>query len=913
MNNLKSRESNFLYVVIFTLALLFLAGNGFAQATLVTVNGRVLDEQGLPLPGASIDFRNVESGYVYSSITNAKGNYSKSGMEAGKYEAEVNLSGFAKALRKGMTFNVGARLTIDFTLQQQTLEKEVVVTAESPMVEITKSEISGVINREDIDNLPLLNRNFNDLSILQAGVQIDPTDTSDVRSNGLPWGMGEITVDGVSNEEMSANSARTAVPSDAVREFRVLTNQFAAEYGSAAGVIRTAITQSGTNDFRGRASFYYRNEAFGTPNYFISHDGYKGPDIKDFEKPKYKHLNPSGFLGGPIIKDKLHFFLSYEGFFKETYSQITSPLVPSETVAIPETTNNILAKLNYQLNKNNQFMLRFTYNNISRENSGAGGRYTKDWALDKSQGIGDAQLNWTSFISSSIVNELRFLYSRSEWSFGPSNPALKNAFAIRRPGGYSGKNMQAPQSNWTESVQLLDDLSVYVGAHSLKFGFDYNYAPGGGDISAYRPGYLIFATNAPFDSANPFTYPQVFVKMTGPTTFRLPQHIFALYAQDSWAVSPRLTFNYGIRYNLYTMDPLSIRKLNFPSNFTPRFGFSWDPIGDKKTSLRGGIGTFSANLFGNTSFQFSYMNGQKMLMILFPNYPDPNADNPYWPLWESILGMPPGYLSNQWDSAQSLQTYGIQKNMIAPYALQASLGIQREVLKDVSLSADFIYTRGYHLLTTEEKNPVIPGTGGIRQDPAAGSLMVVSDTGKSEFKGMYLSFSKRYSNGWSLDLSYTLGWSKANTEYMDAVESYDANGWDRRYGYTTTDARHTVTASGIVALPWGFQLSGIASYRSALPWTAYYGYDQNLDSLYSDYLDYRRNSRRGLDHFWINTRISKYINLNRLRLQLFAEVYNLTNHTNFIYFGTEQNSPDFGLPAQALDPRQLQIGIRVDF
>ncbi|MDW7760387.1 MAG: TonB-dependent receptor [Acidobacteriota bacterium] len=912
MVKFKSLNKGFFRVGLISTALVFLALNGFAQATLATVNGKVTDEENLALPGVTINFKNVETGYVFGSMSRDNGTYSISGIEPGRYEAEVKLPGFGTELRKGLTLSVGARLTIDFILKQTALEEEIIVTAGEPMVEISKSEISGVVNRVQIDSLPLLNRNFGDLSILQAGVQIDPTDSSDVRSNALPFGMGGITVDGVSNEEMTANSTRTSIPSDAVREFRVMVNQFSAEYGSAAGVLRAASTQSGTNEFRGRASFYYRDEIFDTPNYFVNHDGYKGNVISDYEKPDFKHLNPSVFLGGPLVKDKLHFFLSYEGAFRETYSQITSPLVPSETVSIPETRHYLFSKLNYQLNENNLFMFRVVLNDSSIKNAGVGGLNTREMAYNSLHNISEGAMNWTSFLSSSTMNELRVLYAWENQEFVTSDPAQADAFSISRPGGMFGKNTQIPKTQWTKRFQVVDNLSIFTGDHSLKFGFDYSYAPGGGDIKAYNPGYYIFATNNPFNAADPFTYPQVFVRIIGDTVFEVPQHIFSLFAQDSWAASDRLTLNFGVRYNYYTMADFDLRQFDFPANISPRFGFSWDPIGDRKTSIRGGVGTFSANLFGNTAAQFIYFSQVKMEQLLFPAYPDPDGINPFWSLWESILGLPPGFLSNQ-GGPQSLGTYELREDMRMPYALQASLGAQREVLTDLSLGVDFVYTRGYKLPTVVDENPVIPGTGGLRQDPSRGSVEVVADTGKSDFKGMYLTLSKRYSQGWSLDLSYTLGWSKANTEYMDSVDSYDEDGWERQYGPTSTDARHTITASGIVDLPFGIQLSGIVFFRSALPWTAYYGFDENRDTLFSDYLDYYRNSRRGFSHFWINNRLSKFFSIGSTRLHLFAEVYNLTNKANFINISANQNSPRFGEPTRALDPRQVQFGVRLDF
>ncbi|MBN1221652.1 MAG: TonB-dependent receptor [Candidatus Aminicenantes bacterium] len=912
MKHWKHLKQGFLGSVFFGLVLFSLVGMGVAQTTLVTLQGVITDEDGAPLPGTTITVKNVETGYVYHATSRADGSYIISGMEAGKYECLVSLSSFASELRRGMTFNIGAKLSVDFVLKPAALEEEVTVTAESPMVEVTKSEISGVVNREEIDNLPLLDRNFADLSILQAGVQTDPSWEGNARSNALPWGMEEILVDGVSNEEGISNGPNTTIPVDAVQEFRVLTNQFAAEYGSAAGMLRSAITRSGTNEFRGRASFFLRDEMFDTPNYFVDHDGYKGDTIDDVELPDYKHNNLSAFLGGPIIKDKLHFFLTYEGIYRKTYDQITSPLVPAESVEVPETRHYMLGKFNYQLNPKNLFALRITLNRTNEENSGTGGLFTKEMAMDYPESYNDFQLSWTSFFSESITNEFRFLYAWRNYTYFSSDPAQGDAFSVERPGGWFGKPTNAPQSGWSQRYQFVDNLSVYIGNHNLKFGFDYSWAPMGGNVNIYNPGYYQFTTNDPFDSSNPMTYPFLFLRMTGDTIFTLEQNQFALFAQDSWSVSPRLTLNFGLRYNYFTMSKFDIRAFDFPANFSPRIGFSWDPVGDRKTSIRGGIGTFSSNFFGNAAFQWAFMSIQKLEIVLFPNYPTPDAPNPFWPLFEQMMGMPPGYLSSQ-GGPQSLGIFKLSENMKTPYALQASLGAQREVMKDLSVAVDFAYTRGYNLFTTLDENPVIPGTGGLRQDPTIGSVEVVGSTGKSDFKGIYFTINKRYSNGWSLDLAYTLSWSKSNTEFMDSVESYDADGWERQYGYNLSDARHRITLSGVFDLPWGFQISGIVFYRSALPWTAYYGFDENLDTLNSDYLDYHRNSRRGLDTFYFNTRISKYININRFRIQLFGEVYNATNRANFYSISPNQNTPDFGEPTQALDPRLVQLGIRVDF
>ena len=267
--------------VLLVVALFFLCSATFAQRTLVTLQGRVIDEEGGPLPGATVDAKNMGTGYAYSSITRQDGNYMLSGIEPGMYEVQVSLTGFTASIRRGMTFNVGARISVDFTLTAATLEESITVEAEAPLVEVTKSEISSVIGRTEIDDLPVLDRQFSQLAGLKAGVA---GGGDDLRGGGQPAGSSEVLIDGVSNEFAWYNVQRSDLPADAIQEFRVLINQFGAEYGNATAIVLHAITRSGTNDFKGRAYAFYRDEAFDSVNYFVNHDGYNGNIIEDYEK-----------------------------------------------------------------------------------------------------------------------------------------------------------------------------------------------------------------------------------------------------------------------------------------------------------------------------------------------------------------------------------------------------------------------------------------------------------------------------------------------------------------------------------------------------------------------------------------------------------------------------------------------------
>jgi len=900
-----SKNSNRLLsaIALFLIICFLMKGSIFAQTTLVTLEGMISDEERNALQGATIVVTNIETGYVHTGISRSDGRYIISGIQPGKYQCEVSLSGFTTRLRRGLTFNVGSRLEINFTLTPAALKEEVTVTAESPMVEVSKSEISSIVNRQKIDDLPLLDRDFDVLSITKAGVQT--SELGDIKGNAQPSGYGEMLIDGVSNESTPQAGVRAAIPADAIEEFRVVTNQYEAEYGNVSGLLRNAITRSGTNELRGRVSFFYRDDTLDDVNYFVNHTRYKSEELPEdqWEKPPYSHFNFGGFLGGPIVKDKAHFFIAYEGLRRKEYSTITSPLVPQETVEVPSSNNKILAKISYQLSDQHIFTVRYGLDRPKNENLWVGGIWSKEQAYDSTSTVHDIQANWTYYVSDRSMNELRILYSHE---FGDITvpKGLEDSYFIVRPSGFEGSLPSYPQWNKISRYQAVDNFSLFVKDHTIKVGVDASYVPWHAHIPQYMPGMFVFLTDEPFDAANPDTYPLLFQYDVGRFDLTYPYWAVGAFIQDSWRVSPRLTLNYGIRYNYYYCKGSKLASWNI-RNLNPRLGFSLDPIGDGKTVIRGGIGTYSANPMAELSGYTQFMSGVEEHVVFFPNYPDPFQPNPFFP---PVPGTTSETIFDQKDG------------QIPPYTLQVTIGGQREVITDLSIGADLVFARGYRLFFQSQLNPVIPGTSYVRRDPCIGDWFRIVDWGKSDYKALYFTLNKRYSHGWSLEVSYTLSKSMADTEdWFSRQDNYEDMEKKFMWGPTSLDARHRIAITGLVDLPVGIQLSGLLYYRSALPWNAIYSYDKNTDSLVSDYVDEYRNSRRGFDEFYLNLRLSKYFNIDRIRLQFFADAYNITNRANFMAIFNQYNdlnpdaTPLFGEPLQAGDPRLIQFGVRIDF
>ena len=899
---MKLRKAKTFFTFVLVAVGLLTAGTALAQSTSATLEGFVKEAGGEGLPGATINVSNEESGFKLGATSRADGSYIIPGLIPGKYKVEASLTGFTSQVRTDVVLAVGGRVKINFSLPQAGLNQEVQVIAEAPLIEVTKSDISVIVNRAKIETLPLLDRNFSDLSVVSAGV-------IDGQSNAQPYGSGEMMVDGVSNESISGNGLGTMLPADAIQEFRVITNQATAEYGNMSGMVTTAITRSGTNKIQGRLSFFYRDEMFDNPNYFVSHNEYKGAEIPKAEQDEspYHRTDVSGFIGGPIVKDKAHFFLSFERVDATTYATITSPLVEHQSVAQKSWNYIVMAKFNYQPNEKNQFSLRLDTAPSYGDNQGIGGFYTLDRAMTTKSQNYSALAEWTWFPSANTLNELRIHFSKGK----SQTDTVYDGYTIERPSAEMGKDSNNPQDGYEDKLEIADNFNWFLGKHSLKAGIDYTYAPSGiKNMYLYMPGIFVFTTDAPFDPNNFNTYPYLFEynSSTKPITIDMPYSMLGAFVQDSWKVTPNFTLNYGLRYNYYDLTGLTFKPFS-ASNFNPRIAFSWDPSGKGKSSIRGGIGTYTANLNSATTAPIIFWSQFALRVRVYPGYPNPKDLNPFVPF---II-----------DFAADTGDYTTSK-LAAPYSLQASLGYQRELTKDIAVSADLVYSRGYNLLRRFNENPVIPGTISEHVDPTKGSVWVVECAGKSEYKGLYLNFNKRYSRGWSLDVAYTLSKSTADTDSQGgdtAIDqgsitipwTYDADCWKRAYGRTVFDARHKLTVTGLVDLPYGFQLSGIFYYRSATPWNAVYAEDVNLDGMTGDYVDYYRNSRIGFDSAWLNLRLSKFFKFDKLKLQLFAEAFNLTNKANFTTVNNIYDTTGFGHPIAAGDPRLIQLGVRIDW
>ena len=505
----------------------------WAQTTTATVLGTVKDSSGAVLIGAKVTLRNLETGFTRQVTTDPFGAYFIAYVPSGSYRLTVESPGFRTEVRDGLRFEVGQEVTIEFVLKLPELQESITVGGDVAPVEVTKSVLDWMVTREQIDDLPLNGRQASTLAALAPGVYPTGNPEEPVSAGGQPRGSGEILFDGVSGEGRGLNSFRADVPPDAIQEFQVLVSQFPAEFGQSSGLILNTVTRSGANQLHGRGYYFHRDDALDARNAFA------------LTRAAFEQKQMGGWLGGPIVKDQAHFFVAYEGTRRTTIATVTSPAGPGDFPQ-PFDNNQLLVKLDYQLNSSNSFTGRFSLDRPFFHNQYVGGIVLEEVGVDALQEDRSYVASWSRLISNRSLNELRFQFADAWYQGDTKNP---EAYTIYRPSSISGKFNNLPLEIYENRTQLVENLSLERGRHHFKLGFDLNHIASGGFHYVDNPGSYVFVTDQPFNPIDPDTFPILFVANFGDVNSAFTSNGYSGFAQDSWHVTPNLTLNLGLRFH----------------------------------------------------------------------------------------------------------------------------------------------------------------------------------------------------------------------------------------------------------------------------------------------------------------------------------------------------------------------------
>jgi hypothetical protein len=870
-----------------------------AQTTTATLQGVVRDASHAVLPGVTVTLRDQYTGFLRTTTTDGAGVYALTYVPAGTYELTFELAGFKPLRRPDLRFEIGRETSLDATLDVGGVSEVVTVREETPLVEPTKAALDLVVTRTQIDTLPLSGRQAAALALLAPGVVARGNSTEEpVTADGQPRGSGETIIDGVSNEGMATNSVRANAPPDAVQEFQVLTTQYAAEFGNASGLILNTITRTGTNEPHGRVYYFHRDEALDARNAFAT------------TKASFEQKQPGGWFGGPVVQDRTHYFFSYEGTRRMTIATVTSPAGPGDFEQ-PFENNQLLAKVTHQIKQAHTLNLRFSLDRPFFHNQGVGGNNLNEYGYENLSADRSGVGSLASVLSNRALNELRGQISRRRVQIDPNNP---NAYSIQRPTSNSGKPPNFPQAFPEVRFQIVDNFTYELGSHRLKFGVDVNRVNLDGYVYQYNPGQFIFSTDLPFDTNNLATYPSLFLRNQGGVDFAYRATGVSMFAQDAWHLPHRVTVNAGVRYDGWAMGGLDLQK----TAFAPRLGVAWDPFGAGRTSIRGGYGVFYSNTMFNVALLANWLGTQRILVIASPGYPDPLS-----------RGVPAGTLST---------TYVSQPDQPLPRSNNATIGMQHQLRAGLSVSADYVNSKGRKLVRIVETNPVVTPTG-VRRDTSKGSVGMLQSSGFSDYDALLVGLTGRSRIG-QTGLAYTLSSYKSTHNAENAAAYQDDLTPDDGYGYGEFDQRHRFVLHGAFNLPGQFQTGGVLTVRSGTPFNITTGRDNNRNALTNDRPDLApgaragtadmlnlasfvdpggrggnlpRNAGRGPSYATFDVRIARRFRISTTAFELLAESFNLTNRVNLNNPNGNLASASFGRSPSAQDARQVQLGVRFEF
>jgi hypothetical protein len=974
----------------------------FAQARLTgaDLSGTVMDESGGVVPGVTVTATSTTTNQSRTAVTDSEGNYYIPALPAGTYNVNAELSGFAPQSRRDVRLALGQRVDLDFTVRAGAAET-IVVSAAAPVVDTTSADVSTVVSQEQIDSLPTNGRNFLSFSVLTPGVTNDRTPQQGASAtSGLSFGgqrarSNNIMVDGVDNNDPIVGAVRATFSQDAIQEFQVLTNSYSAEFGKASGGVVNIITRSGTNDPSGNLFYFFRNDSFNSKSIFEKEDVFGNPINR--EKAPFDQSQYGATFGGPIVRDRTFFFLSAEKLGIEASNFVTIDPTAAALLnarGFPVQLGNVpyevesqdyLAKIDHQWSQSHNLTARINYSKLLNENIEPFGGITarsrgasqdrKDWALALSE---------TDVLSNRWVNELRGQYAAEDQLISSLDPSCSGICDDQFEGGPTieivgvasvGRQRFTPQPRDNERFQLKDTINFAGTKHFAKMGFDWNYIRtnetalplhfGGRYIFSPLPA-IPGVLPAPITATQAFAagLPAAYVQGYGTSGASYDDYDVALFAQDDWSITDRLTIKAGLRYQrqfMYDTDftvsapggtSYTYQIPEDSNNIAPRLAVVFDPRGDGRSSIHGSYGLFYDNHILANAQIAEGIDGNELrtLVVRFPgsiaawNAPGRRLPEPTTAYPSLVISADPG-----------LET---------PYAHQASVGYDRSIGSNMAISADVLYVRGYNQLGTIDYNPVVPALGAGRRpndrlNPATGlptagtsaSILQYTSFGETEYKGLTLAFNRRLANRFQYLMSYTL--SKAEDTSTDFQSNFITmnNGRGRdmadptglpvgfdpeaERGPATHDQRHRFVLSGLYQGPWGINLSSIITAASGRPYTPLAGADLNGDGDGGAFPSDRartnpadpstavgRNSETMEGIFNVDARLSKRFSFGpSFAFEGIVDVFNVFDRVNYTEInnifgpGAYPNAglPAFGLYEQALPGRQFQLGARFVF
>jgi hypothetical protein len=941
------------------------AGGASAQSSSSTLRGTVT-EGGVAAPGSVVRAVDATSGFAASSTARADGGYVISGLRPGTYTVTVTTTDGDTATDT-VNLAVAATGRLDLELEAAVVAEadasvtdvgDIVVTGRR-LAEVTTSEVATNVTREQIESLPQTDRNFLSFARLAPGVRYNDGENSRTFQSGASTASGvNVFIDGASlksqvlpNGVAGQDSSRgNPFAQLAVQEFKVLTQNYKAEFEQASAAIITAVTRSGTNEFHGEIFGAFQNRDMIADNVFDERAGREAPE---YERSQY-----GAALGGPIIRDRLHFFVAYEGNDQDrANSVVLGNRTPANLARFGQYEGNFVSpfrqdtlfgKLSYSPDDRQVFDLSYS----SREESdisGFGGTNAFSTAENKIVTTDEYNLRHT-FRGDTFLNEASISYLDSVYnptSLSPGTPTEEYAGIITIGGKNSSQYIQ--QRGFT----LRNDLTITAfDSHTIKMGVKYSDQEYNFTKSQFPSPQFTYRS----DLDPTFSYPQEARLGLGNPNIRGDNQIFGLYIQDDWQITSRLELNLGLRWdyesNLNNNDYVTPANAaaalranaaaggynaedfitdgsdrpTFKEAFQPRIGFSYDLFEDQRSVIFGGYGRYYDRIIFNDLLDESFRLQYQVGTFFFSRDGLPRDGNPTV-IWNESYRTAAGLAALRASAQTGLPELFAHKNDAEPPSTdQFSLGFRQRLGDDWRASVTATYIRGQngftHIFGTLNPDDSCCNTATARSF-GYGNILLGVDELETRYKALYFTLDKDYTqdSGWGLNLAYTIADARQNGNDLFSLDERRPSdyGFYRKAG----SERHRVVISGIRDLPWGLRASAITELGT--------GQFYNITDASLGFGVNQINRLRGegepptdcLSFFAycnVDLKLEKEFTVfggQTFGIQL--DILNLFDNRNYGGFNDTiqplpQASPDFGKPTNLITrPRSFQIGMRYRF
>jgi outer membrane receptor protein involved in Fe transport len=986
--------------------------------------GSAFDASGAVVAGAQVKVRNLGTSFAVSTASDDHGLFRFAVLPVGLYELTADHPGFATVQVNDLDLTVGAQVTITLHFTIGDAKESMTVTDKPPVLEKSRSELSTTVDNHFISDLPVNGRDFT------AFVLLTPAVTRDIRG-GLSFAgqraMNSLLLDGINNDDpfwgqptggtgfVADGRQPYYVSQDAIGEFQVNSNAYSAEFGRAGGGVVNAVTKSGTNELHGSGFWFYRDKAMNAND----------PVNKLHGLPRDPfHFNQFGAtFGGPIRKDSLFFFGNYEGLRSNfpnpvflnlpigfqsndpttaAFQQIALNYLKPRAASwvLPITQNDYLSKIDWQLSEKHRLSALW---DVQRFRGGSGGdpQEAFEHTTSDQANVETGTASLTSAMSDRTTNIVRFGYVHEAIGFAPVgiNPEA-NIFESGERVLTIGRNRSSPQESSSRQFQWSDTLHHDHHSHAVKIGADllvdrvrfffaqnFSGSYDFGSLESFGRNLSGHPQPLAFDG-----YLQAFSGFGDHGVVTHPNFTsVAGFVEDQWRVRPSLTANIGIRYDLQLIDRPPVRNSSpallaagFDTStlpidtrdFAPRLGIAWSPSTSSHLVLRAGYGIFyaltpsaltaRADFQNGITTQTRSFDGNFPLSSLIPIYPNTFCGS------LDPSGLPPNCAApGTGAGSPTLQLFS--SHYREPYVQQGNLGLEVQASKDLSVSANYIVSKGTHLQQIRDANLgstvaatiAVAGTNTLlsyrafqHPRPISGfdRILVFNSDANSIYHGLAIQVNKRYSGYFQALASYTLSKVIDNNPNVYAINPGRGEGdlvqdpmnprSDRGPG--SNDQRHRFTVGAVWAPSYanslpkvargilaGWELSGILVVQSGQPYSGLINSDLNNDGDFAT----DRTPGLGRDTFYMpptvsmDPRLTRDIKIGeRSKLQIIWEAFNVLNHANitgvnnFQYTVSACGIPPspclvpqnqglsaFGTPTSSSGARVMQIAAKIMF